>query len=1724
MKAHRPPFLRKALLTLAVMTAGFAAQAQTVVGWNFGTTTFSGTSSSGTPANATVGSFSVANSFGTVSTPFSSTSASGTYTGASGSGNMGNAVAVTGNSTYNSGTSPYYAVTFTPGAGYSLQFTKFDFGTRSTGTGPQAYALYSSVDNYASPVFTGTIANSSTWAFKTSPAFTLNGTTGTAVTLRLYVYGGTGSPASGTINNRVDDVAITVNAISGPQATEVRAETLADGSGAIIPAQSLAVGSPVTAYSITRDSSHTLIANAAATWSLTSVTGGIVAGDLVPAGDGKSAVFTPHAAGAAVIHAVVSGLTSVDSGVITATASPTNPTAVATTSGSTTVTAGQSVPLTVTVTPGANPTSTGLTVTGDLTAIGGSATQSFTAGANNTFTYTATIPSNATAGTKNLTFSISDAQSRTGTAQLALNVAGTLTIFHTNDTHARVTPHKWVIPGHSYDTTQTFDDVGGIAYMGSKLIEKVTAQPDALVLDGGDISEGNPVGDWNGPGFPSGTYGDGTIVDYYKMLHAKLKNIPGRGGRGLDAQVVGNHDIRDITYFNNLKAAAYNATTNPTGYHLLSMNICKKGTHDPYYEAYTTLTVNGIKIGIIGYTTESADSPETEVNSLIDVVKCDWSSTQTGSVSTNIHFSDIVNELRNNQGCNLVFLLTHMGHSGLCSITGANPTPILVDSSAATLPEVVVSGHWHTYCETVWQPVSLNYKTIFTEAGSFQHYVGELKVNSLGKYISSAYYPLKVSTITPDSDIAAYLAQRKIDYVSAPSSITPAPPAPEAIVGYTTDNLLLDNYMKWWSADEYPWSGNNTAGNWICDAVKWKAAQLFTSGCDLSLEAGGGVRSDIVAGPVKYTNIYETFPWADDTIYMVNMTGQQIYSYFKKHNCDAAMSAGWHVTAFDGVPTLITFNGTPINLTQTYKVAINNYMYLHDSIGFSTIDPAPQTSTYLARTALVDFMQQTHATQQTAYSAGEPRYTLNTEFSGGYRAVVTMMNDADTRTTFDDGFIRLLSANAETMAHRGTPQVPTSLVNADGSVNAANRLSENQWYRSYLGFKTGALKPGDIVEVYGKGGFFGGNPEFIDQEGVQSDGVEFKIVGHDDSLAKPLEVGSISEALDNDHKNHYVKMVVKQTGTNTVVDQNGTALTVMDVTAYAKKTLPGATNDILVLTGVPTSESYAMRFRCDSAVLGSTVGVTALPATSTLNSFVNPTIGLTSAPSVTLTATATSQPGNVYSLTPVADATVASGNPTANTNTTTLFLASATTTASSFGNERAWLKYDLTSIPAGSTITSAQLQLYCWSAATSAMTVAVSGSTNDTWTETGITWNTQPTFGVTLDTEVFDAGATNLLYSFDVTSFATQEFAGDKTASFVAKPVTENTATALTFKVDSREFGSNAPVLQITTAAAGGVATVAQVQFYYRYSANNTTWGAWTAYGAADTVAPYTSNFTFPNGVGYYEFYTRATDSNSLVEPAPSFAQAAIHYTNPSLAVEQPVGTVLASGTSTIDCGSASVGVAAAPAKSFALNNLGAVALTGFHATIDGTNAADFTVSAQPSSSIASNGSGSLVVTFTPSSAGSRSAVLHISSDNGNPTSFLVNLTGTGTGGTNLDNWLSTYFGGTANQSAGAIPLNDGITNLMKFATGMSATVPGRQPGTISTDGSMLTFAFNRSKEAVADGIVFTVEWSDDLVTWSSAGVTLGAPTDNGSTESIIATMPAGALGHRFAHLKVTKP
>jgi len=108
-------------------------------------------------------------------------------------------------------------------------------------------------------------------------------------------------------------------------ASTLRVETAANGGGTIVPAQSVAAGSSITVYAVARDAFDNFVHNLAADsggWALTNISGGVASGDLTPAADRKSAVFTGHLAGSATILANSGALTPTGSGLITVVAGP----------------------------------------------------------------------------------------------------------------------------------------------------------------------------------------------------------------------------------------------------------------------------------------------------------------------------------------------------------------------------------------------------------------------------------------------------------------------------------------------------------------------------------------------------------------------------------------------------------------------------------------------------------------------------------------------------------------------------------------------------------------------------------------------------------------------------------------------------------------------------------------------------------------------------------------------------------------------------------------------------------------------------------------------------------------------------------------------------------------------------------------------------------------------------------------------------------------------------------------------------------------------------------------------------------------------------------------------------------------------------------------------------------------------------------------------------------
>ena len=205
--------MKKSFLAIFAVIFYLTAYNQSTFSWNFGTDVSNANPSSGTPVGGlTISGISQGNNNGTT-TLLTAVSVSGTYAGASGQFNAGAAARVGALNTAANG-SAYFEFTLTPNAGQTVSVTNINFGSRSTGTGPQAYAIRTSLDGYSSDAATGTLLNNSTWAlFNNSTS--IASAAGAAVTIRIYGYNGAGSPVAGTANWRIDDLSVTVNVTGG---------------------------------------------------------------------------------------------------------------------------------------------------------------------------------------------------------------------------------------------------------------------------------------------------------------------------------------------------------------------------------------------------------------------------------------------------------------------------------------------------------------------------------------------------------------------------------------------------------------------------------------------------------------------------------------------------------------------------------------------------------------------------------------------------------------------------------------------------------------------------------------------------------------------------------------------------------------------------------------------------------------------------------------------------------------------------------------------------------------------------------------------------------------------------------------------------------------------------------------------------------------------------------------------------------------------------------------------------------------------------------------------------------------------------------------------------------------------------------------------------------------------------------------------------------------------
>ncbi len=134
---------------------------------------------------------------------------------------------------------------------------------------------------------------------------------------------------------------------------------------------------------------------------------------------------------------------------------------------------------------------------------------------------------------------------------------------------------------------------------------------------------------------------------------------------------------------------------------------------------------------------------------------------------------------------------------------------------------------------------------------------------------------------------------------------------------------------------------------------------------------------------------------------------------------------------------------------------------------------------------------------------------------------------------------------------------------------------------------------------------------------------------------------------------------------------------------------------------------------------------------------------------------------------------------------------------------------------------------------------------------------------------------------YEFYSIATDNSLNMESAPGTADALAAYDATAPNSTVNSiSPYVRTAPTITVSSTAADAFSGVDWVEFYYRYSSDNSSFGSWLLF-LNDTTAPWSMSFDFPDGYGYYEFYSISSDIIPNIETIPASADTLCQYTQP---------------------------------------------------------------------------------------------------------------------------------------------------------------------------------------------------------------------------------------------------
>jgi 5'-nucleotidase / UDP-sugar diphosphatase len=460
-----------------------------------------------------------------------------------------------------------------------------------------------------------------------------------------------------------------------------------------------------------------------------------------------------------------------------------------------------------------------------------------------------------------------------------------LTVLHTNDHHGRF----W----------QNGDGEYGMAAR-KTLIDQIRKEVAAsggysLLLDGGDVNTGVPESD----------------------LQDAVPDFKGMNMLGYDAMAVGNHEF-------DKPLSTLRMQRELVKFPMLAANIYQGGKR--MFEPYKVFNFDGLRIGVMGLTTEDTKKMVTPDN-----VK-------------DVEFRSVVAEARKlvpelRAKSDIVIAATHMGHYENGN-HGTNAEGDVTMARAVNGIDLVVGGHTQN-------PACMKAENVLDRAyvpgaecrPDRQNGTWIVQAHEWGKYVGRADFEYR----NGEFKLVKYalIPVNLMKSVKGADGKTSKVPYTVAIAEDKDMLAMLKPYQDFGQQKlmvEIGSSDGRLEGDRAIVrskpasmAVLIGRASVERTKADFAVVNAGGVRDSLNAGKLTYKDVLKVQPFGNTTA-VVDLSGKEVMDYL---NAIAKMSVGSGAfPQFSGINLVITngqvesasIKGAPVAVGKTYRMVLNNFI------------------------------------------------------------------------------------------------------------------------------------------------------------------------------------------------------------------------------------------------------------------------------------------------------------------------------------------------------------------------------------------------------------------------------------------------------------------------------------------------------------------------------------------------------------------------------------------------------------------------------------------------------------------------------------------------------------------------------------------------------------------------------------------------------------------------------